>query len=97
MGFSGNWEITAVEVIMIPRIKKLEVLDDLKLKITFDDQITVCYDVSEDIKNIPSYRPLQYEKGLFENAKVDESRTVVFWNDYIDLPSDSLYEYGTRI
>ena len=32
--------------------------------------------------------------GLFEQVQLDESRTCVFWNDDIDLPSDAIYEYG---
>lgn len=33
-------------------------------------------------------------RGLFEQAKLDESRTDVSWTKDIDLPSDMLYEYG---
>lgn len=35
--------------------------------------------------------------GLFNSNQLDESRTCVFWNDEIDLPSDTLLEYGDRI
>lgn len=28
---------------------------------------------------------------------IDKSRTCVYWNDRIDLPSDTLYEYGVSI
>lgn len=82
---------------MIPRIKKLETLKDLKLKIEFDDHNVVIYDVMDDVKSIPTYKALLQQKGLFEQACLDSSRTVVYWNDYIDLPSDTLYEYGQKI
>ena len=39
---------------------------------------------------------LKTEYGLFENYQLDESRTCVYWNDRVDLPSDTLLEYGTK-
>ena len=36
-------------------------------------------------------------RGCTKNAKLDESRTCVYWNDRIDLPSDTIYKYGTRL
>ena len=39
----------------------------------------------DDLKNI---------KGLWQQVQLDASRTCVYWNDYIDLPSDAIYEYG---
>ena len=32
--------------------------------------------------------------GLFKQTQLDISRTCVYWNDKIDLASDSIYEYG---
>lgn len=82
---------------MIPRIRKLETKPDYKLLVSFDGGETVIYDVNDDILNIPDFSVLKTETGLFENAQVDESRTCVFWNDRVDLPSDTLLEYGQRI
>ena len=82
---------------MIPRIKSVEPLQDFILRISFDDNKNVLYDVKEDIRDIPSYRPLETVPGLFGQVLVDESRTVIYWNDRIDLPSDTLYEYGVPV
>lgn len=82
---------------MIPRINKLEALDDLLLKVTFDDGKAVIYDVKEDINDIPSYKVLETEIGLFKNVQLDKSRTCVYWSDDVDLPSDTIYEYGRKI
>lgn len=82
---------------MIPRIKKVEPLENFLLHVIFDDGKNVIYDVKDDIKNIPSYSDLQTVCKLFEQVQLDESRTIVFWNDYIDLPSDIIYEYGKTI
>lgn len=79
---------------MIPKIKQVTPLKDYMLEVLFDDGKKVIYDVKEDISQIPSYRELTDISGLFESVSLDESRTVVFWNDRIDLPSDTLYEYG---
>lgn len=82
---------------MIPRIKKIETMADYKLVVSFDSGETVVYDVNDDILNIPDFSVLKTEKGLFENAQIDESRTCVFWNDRVDLASDTLLEYGRRV
>lgn len=37
---------------------------------------------------------LKFIDGLFDQVQLDESRTCIFWNEYIDLASDTLYEYG---
>ena len=79
---------------MIPKIKMVEPMTDFKLKVLFDDGKTVIYDVKEDIETIESYKDLVDVNGLFEQVKLDESRTCVYWNDQIDLPSDTIYEYG---
>ncbi len=79
---------------MIPRIKSYKPLEGYKLLIGFDDGRQVCYDVNEDIATLPDFEVLQTEQGLFQNAQLDKSRTCIYWNDRVDLPSDVLYEYG---
>ncbi len=82
---------------MIPRIKKIEALDDFCLKVEFDDNRIVIYDLKEDIDNLPGYSDLRNINGLFKQVQLDESRTCVFWNQNIDLPSDAIYEYGIKL
>ena len=79
---------------MLPRIKQIEAQDNFILHVIFDDGKTVLYDVKEDIQTLPTYRSLMTEYGLFKNFQLDSSRTCIFWNDEIDLPSDAIYEYG---
>lgn len=81
---------------MIPRIKSIKPMEGFRLHVVFDDGRDVLYDVEEDIKNIPSYKDLKTIHGLFNQVQLDQSRTCVFWNDYIDLPSDTIYEYGVE-
>lgn len=75
------------------RIKSFEPLNNYTLKVVFDDNKTVFYDMKEDMETLPNYCDLA-QLGLFKLAQLDESRTCIFWNDYIDIPSDTLYEYG---
>ena len=77
---------------MIPRIKSVKPLKGYLLHIIFDDGKDCIYDVKDDIDTIKSYKDLETITGLFEQVQLDESRTCVFWNDYIDLPSDTIYE-----
>ncbi len=80
---------------MIPRIKKLSVLDNYMLSVEFDDGRRVVYDVKDNINTLPSFRALKDRHNLFAQVQLDSSRTCVYWNDEIDLASDSIYEYGT--
>jgi len=82
---------------MIIRIKSVKPLDNYILCVEFDDNRCVMYDMNEDIKTLPEYDNLKHISGLWEQAKLDESRTCVYWNDMIDLPSDILYEYGKEL
>lgn len=79
---------------MIPRIKSYQPLDDYQLSVVFDDGRMVRYNVADDIESLPAFQDLKTEHGLFHNARLDKSRTCIYWNDRIDLPSDTIYEYG---
>ena len=82
---------------MIPRIREIEPLKDYQLLVSFDDGKRVCYNVADDIAALPAFGELRTEYGLFNNARLDPSRTCVYWSDQIDLPSDTIYEYGVTI
>ena len=81
---------------MIPRICSFKVMKDYQLLVTFDDGRIVLYDVMDDIRTIPAFKELETEQGLFSCAQLDPSRTCIYWNDQIDLPSDTIYEYGVE-
>lgn len=49
------------------------------------------------MNTLPDYDGLEKIEGLYKNDKLGESRTCVYWNDQIDLPSDTIYKYGTRL
>ena len=82
---------------MIPRIKSVKPLSQFFLEVIFDDGKKCIYDVEEDIKHIKSYEDLREIPGLFQQVQLDTSRTCVYWNEDIDLPSDTIYEYGKAV
>ena len=79
---------------MIPRIKSIRPLQDYILQVCFDNGVKVLYDVKDDIRTLKDFKVLETECGLFQNAQLDSSRTCVFWNDRVDLASDTILEYG---
>lgn len=81
---------------MIQRISNIRPLPDYCLSVSFDDGRKVIYDVKEDM-HLPGYEQLRDVTGLFQQVQLDKSRTCVYWNDEIDLPSDTIYEYGKSI
>ncbi len=82
---------------MIPRIKSIEPQADFKLLVDFDEGRRVVYDVAEDIRTIEAFQELKTLPGLFGNVRLDSSRTCVVWNERVDLPSDTIYEYGVPV
>lgn len=82
---------------MIPRISRIEPMADFKIRVTFDEGRTVVYDVGVDIKEIKAFEDLKTLPYLFKNATLDSSRTCIVWNERIDLPSDTIYEYGRPV
>lgn len=82
---------------MIPRIKSIKPMQGYILQVVFDDGKKCLYDMNSDIDTIKGYDDLKNIYGLFDQVQLDESRTCVFWNDYIDIPSDAIYEYGKPI
>ena len=78
---------------MIPRIQSVKPLENYMLYVVFDDGKSGIYDVKDDIDTIKQYEDLRTIGGLFEQVQLDPSRTCVYWTDFIDLPSDAIYEY----
>ncbi len=81
---------------MIQRICSIQPLPDYVLSVSFDDGKKVLYDVKDDM-SLPGYSLLREVEGMFQQVQLDRSRTCVFWNDEIDLPSDAIYEFGTPV
>lgn len=81
---------------MIPRIADIKTMPGYMLSVLFDDGKRVLYDVKEDM-HLPGYGALRDIVGLFDHVQVDKSRTCIYWTEDIDLPSDTVYEYGMPV
>lgn len=81
---------------MIPRISSVKPLENYKLLVAFDGGKTVVYDVEDDISTVSVFHQLKTDHGLFCKVQLDSSRTCVYWNEQIDLPSDTIWEYGVE-
>ena len=82
---------------MLPRIRQIRPQANFRLLVEFDEGQQVVYEVAEDIREIAAFAELKTLPGLFESARLDSSRTSVVWNDRIDLPSDTIREYGGEL
>lgn len=82
---------------MISKVKSVIPMENYILDVVFDDNVRVHYDMKEDISSLPGYDDLRNIQGLYQNVQLDLSRTCIYWNEYIDLPSDTIYEYGNKI
>lgn len=82
--------------LMIQQISSMKPLPDFLLSVAFDDGKRVIYDVKDDM-NLLGYHLLREVIGLFQQVQLDESRTCVYWNDEIDLPSGAIYEFGQPV
>lgn len=67
------------------------------LDVVFETSARVFYDLHDDMNTLPDYDGLEKIEGLYKNVRLDESRTCVYWDEQIDLPSDTIYEYGKRL
>ena len=67
------------------------------LDVVFETSASVFYDLHDDMNTLPVYVGLEKIEGLYKNVRLDESRTCVYWDEQIDLPSDTIYEYGKRL
>ena len=82
---------------MLPKIEKVKALPEYKLLVTLLDGKQIIYNVKEDIDTLEAFAPLKTTYMLFEQVQVDSSKTCVYWNDEIDLPSDTIVEYGKLV
>lgn len=96
MGISKNQQTHAIRI-MIPRIKEISPKEDFTLLVEFDGGEKVVYDVKDDIETLEDFKVLLTQHNLFQNAQLDSSRTCIYWNDRIDLSSDTILEYGRKV
>ena len=79
-------------------VKVIEVkpLDNLKLKVVFENNIAKYYDVQQLFKTFPQFEQLK-NTSLFRAVHVDCKGYAVAWSDDLDLSSNDLWVNGVCI
>jgi hypothetical protein len=80
---------------MIPKIKKIEFMEEYKIKVFFKNNQKKIYNVSRLFRNA-EFRPLK-NPALFQQAKVDAGGYGISWNDEIDISEYEVWKYGTKL
>ena len=79
---------------MFNRVKTVQPLPNFTLLVDFMTGEKRQYDVAPLFDKWEAFKSLRSTQGLFEQVKVDAGGYGISWNDEIDLPSDTIYEYG---
>lgn len=79
---------------MFYKVKEVQALPDLKLRVRFIGGAVKIYDVAPLLKKWEPFRALKEVKGLFEQVHVDAGGFGVAWNEDIDLSCNELWANG---
>lgn len=78
---------------MFHKIKNIETLPNLILKIKFESNEIKYYDMKNVIKKIKEFDILNNE-NIFKNAQIDVGGYAVMWNENLDIDCEELYVNG---
>lgn len=78
---------------MFHKVKYVQALENLMLKVEFIDGNIKLYDVKRLMKKWKVFELLKDEK-LFNQVRVDQGGYGIIWNDEIDLECNELWENG---
>lgn len=79
---------------MFEKIKNVEPLDNLILRVTFQNGKVKIYDVKPLTEEIEDFKALK-NNTVFKNVKTDTGGYGISWNDFLDLECTELWENGT--
>lgn len=78
---------------MFIKVKNVEPLQNLILRVTFENGIIKRYDVKPLTERINEFKPL-FNNAIFRNVKTDFGGYGISWNDFLDLECTELWENG---
>ncbi len=96
MGNSRNYKIKLINFIMkYPRINYIEILENYKIFVIFNNGQIKIYSVSNLLNEKPftAFR----DKNLFLNAKKEQNGYGIIWNDEIDISEYEIWKNGKNI
>ncbi len=78
---------------MFIKVKRVEPLQDLILRITFESGVVKLYDVKPLAERMDDFKVL-YNNNLFRNVKPDLGGYGISWNNFTDIECTELWENG---
>lgn len=79
------------------KVKEVTPLEDLKLKVVFNNNVSKIYDVKKAMSYYEPFKEFEYNPYLFNQAKVDCGGCAVAWNEEVDITEWELWEMGENI
>ena len=79
------------------RALKITFLEDVKIKVTYQDGTIVKFDISTLFSKYPQFKILQKNRELFMMGRLDPGGYGISWNDELDLDATSIYVDGEII
>ena len=79
------------------RVREVQPLPNLQLKITFVNNIVKLYDVKQLLPQFDMFEPLVNNEALFQCVQVDCGGCGISWNENIDISECELWENGKEI
>jgi len=82
---------------MLQRIKKVEYLEEYKLKLYFTNGVVKVVNFEEWVRNGKGYLAPLKKVEYFKKVRVDDSQYTICWPNGADFCPDVLYEMGEEI
>ena len=79
---------------MLHKVKKVEYLNDFKLKLKFNDQKTKIVDFSDWLSDGEGYLIPLKNIEYFKKVKLDDFEYTICWPNGADFCPDALYDIG---
>ena len=78
---------------MFIKVKSVEPLQNMILRVTFENGVIKQYDVKPLTERIDEFKAL-FNNEIFRNVKTDLGGYGISWNDFVDLECTELWENG---
>src|SRR5262249_45379431 len=85
----------ATEVVMLHMVRKVEYLEEYKIKLSFEDKSVKIVDLEKMLKNAKNMLLPLKNLDYFRQVKCDG--TTIVWPNGVDLCPDVLYRMGKSI
>jgi len=79
------------------KVREVYPLDNLILKVVFQNGVEKKYDVKQLFTQFDMYKELENNPSLWKNVEVICGGSGIAWNDDIDISEYELWEGGTEI